>query len=294
MPRLRFGVLLLKKGLLFVSSALLLVALTGPRFSSGGRPVLRKGADLVFLLDVSRSMNARDVFPDRLGLAKQEISGISHAVRGGRRALLLFAAEPLVQCPLTTDSEAFDALLGMASPDLLEEQGTSFRPALELAGSLLEPSSEHRLAQGGKGEKIVVLVSDGEDHAGNLRDAVERLKKAGVHLFVVGVGMPDPVEIPLHGGGLKRDDHGQVVMTSFRPEMLQALARDSGGFFFWSRAEHAVFGEVSEKMNRLVSASRWMMVPSEYDDSLSRFILAAAVVLLLLETMLGKGGGLLR
>ncbi len=290
MPRLRLGMVLLQKGLLFSGIALLLVALTGPRFCSGGRPVPRKGADLVFMLDISRSMRARDVLPDRLGQAKQEISSISHAVHGGRRAILLFAGAPLVQCPLTTDQEAFDALLGMASPDLIEEQGTSFRTALQLAGTLLEPLSENRLAPGLKGEKILVLLSDGEDHAGDLPAAAKQLKKAGIHLFVIGVGMRQPVVIPLVGGALKRDERGRVVMSSFNPETLQALARDAGGFYYRSKAEHTVFKEVSERINRMEAASRWMMEPAEYDESLSRYVLAAALLLLLAETMLGKGG----
>ena len=290
MPPLRLGMVLLQKGLLFSGIALLLVALTGPRFCSGGRPVPRKGADLVFMLDISRSMRARDVLPDRLGQAKQEISSISHAVHGGRRAILLFAGAPLVQCPLTTDQEAFNALLGMASPDLIEEQGTSFRTALQLAGTLLEPLSENRLAPGLKGEKILVLLSDGEDHAGDLPAAAKQLKKAGIHLFVIGVGMHQPVVIPLGGGALKRDERGRVVMSSFNPETLQALARDAGGFYYRSKAEHTVFREVSERINRMEAASRWMMEPAEYDESLSRYVLAAALLLLLAETMLGKGG----
>ncbi len=290
MPPLRLGKVLLKKGLLFSALALLLVALTGPRWCSGGRPVPRKGADLVFMLDISRSMMARDVLPDRLGQAKQEVSSISHAVHGGRRAILLFAGAPLVQCPLTTDKEAFDALLGMASPDLVEEQGTSFRAALQLAATLLEPVSENRLVPGLKGEKILVLLSDGEDHAGDIQAAARQLKKAGVHLFVIGVGMRQPVVIPQGAVGLKRDEHGLVVMSSFRPETLQALARDAGGFYYRSRAEHPVFMEVSERINRMEAASRWMMEPAEHDASLSRSVLALALLLLLAETMLGKGG----
>jgi Ca-activated chloride channel homolog len=289
MPPLRLGLVLLKKGLLFLAIALLLVALAGPRFCSGGRPVPRKGADLVFMLDISRSMMARDVLPDRLGQAKQEISSISHAVRSGRRAILLFAGAPLVQCPLTTDKDAFDALLGMASPDLIEEQGTSFRTAFQLALNLLEPVSENRLSPGLKGEKILVLLSDGEDHAGELQAAAQQLKKAGVHLFVIGVGMRQPVVIPLGADGFKRDEHGQVVMSSFKPETLQELARDAGGFYYRSLAENTVFMEVSERINRMEAASRWMMEPAEHDASLTRTVLAVALFLLLSETMLGKG-----
>jgi Ca-activated chloride channel homolog len=283
-----------KKILFFCGMALLLFAMSGPRFCSGGRPVLRKGADIVFVLDVSRSMRARDVLPDRLGQAKQEISSISRAVTGGRRAILLFAASPLVQCPLTIDQDAFDALLGMASPDLIEEQGTSFRVALELAGRLLEPTQERRMASGGKGEKIIVLLSDGEDHAGEIHSAVQQLKKAGVHLFVIGVGMRQPVVIPSgEGGESKRDDQGRVVMSSFRPETLQMLARDTHGYYARSRAEHTVYREVADRINRIAAASRWLMEPAEREP-LYRYFLAAGLAFLLAETMTGRGGRMRR
>jgi Ca-activated chloride channel homolog len=287
----RLKMVVLKQVLLFCGVALLLFAMTGPRFCSGGRPVLRKGADIVFVLDVSRSMRARDVLPDRLGQAKLEISSISRAVNGGRRALLLFAAAPLVQCPLTTDHEAFDALLGMASPDLIEEQGTSFRSALQLAWRLLEPESDRRMASGVKGEKIVVLLSDGEDHAGDIRTAVQQLKKSGVHVFVAGVGMRQPVVIPTGEAvsEVKRDELGKIVMSSFRPETLQMLARDAGGLYYRSRSDHPVYHEVSEKINRIAAASRWVMEPGDREP-LYRYFLAAGLLCLLTEIMIGRGG----
>jgi Ca-activated chloride channel family protein len=288
-------IVVVKKVFFFCGIALLLFAMAGPRFCSGGRPVLRKGVDIVFVLDVSRSMRARDVHPDRLGQAKQEITGISRAVTGGRRAILLFAAAPLVQCPLTMDKEAFDALLDMASPDLIEEQGTSFRPALELAGRLLEPTSERHMATGVKGEKILVLVSDGEDHAGEIWGAVQQLKKAGVRVFVVGVGMLQPVVIPSgeSGDDLKRDEHGKVVMSSFRPEPLQTLARDAAGLYFRSRAGHTVYREVSEKINHIAAASRWVMEPGE-SEPLYHYFLAAGLAFLFAEIIIGRGSGMRR
>ncbi len=280
MPRLRRRVVLLKKLLIFLAVASLLIAFTGPSLCRGNKPVLRNGADMVFMLDISRSMLAQDVSPDRLGQAKQEIIRISHAVRGGRRATLLFAGSPLVQCPLTADQAACDALLGMASPELIEEQGTAFRPALQLAEELLNPEAENRLAAEVKGEKIVVLVSDGEDHAGDVRAAAQQLKKAGIALMVIGIGGTQPVVIPTKGGVPKRDERGRVVMSSFRAETLQSLARDAGGAYFRSRAEHTAAQEVADAINRTAAASRWVMEPAEREPVAHYFVLAAFLLLL--------------
>ena len=276
MPGSRMWVLILKKAMLFCGIGLMLFSLTGPRLCSGGRPVLRKGADLVFVLDISRSMRARDVLPDRLGQAKQEIISISRAVKGGRRSILLFAAAPLVQCPLTTDQEAFEALLGMASPDLIEEQGTVFRSALELSEKLLKAETENIPETGIKGEKIVVLLSDGEDHDGDFLAEAKRMKTEGIHLFVVGVGMSSHVVVPLVGAGIKMDERGKAVMTSFRGETLQKLAHEAGGLYFRSKGDHSVNSEISDRINR--------MVP------LAQYFLAAALFFLLAEAMTKRGG----
>lgn len=288
MPGSRLWVLILKKVMLFCGIALLLFSLSGPRLCSGGRPVLRKGADIVFLLDISRSMRARDVLPDRLGQAKQEILSISRAVKGGRRAILLFASAPLVQCPLTTDQEAFEALLGMAAPDLIEEQGTVFRPALELSGKLLKAEMENLPESGIKGEKIVVLLSDGEDHAGDFQAEAKRMKTDGIHLFVVGVGMSSPVVIPLDGAGIKMDERGKAVTTSFRGETLQKLAHEAGGLYFRSQGDQSVNNEISNRINRIAAASRWVMEPVERVP-LAQYFLSAGLFFLLVETMTGRG-----
>ncbi len=280
MPRLRGRVVFLKKLLVFLGVASLLIAFTGPCLCRGNKPVLRNGADVVFVLDISRSMLAQDVSPNRLGQAKQEIIRISHAVRDGRRATLLFAGSPLVQCPLTSDQAAFDALLGMASPELIEEQGTAFRPALQLAEELLNPEAESRLAAEVKGEKIVVLVSDGEDHAGNARAAAQQLKKEGITLMVIGIGGTQPVVIPTKGGLPKRDERGRVVMSSFRAETLQSMVRDAGGVYFRSRAEHTAAAEVAKAINRMAAASRWVMEPAEREPIAHYFLLAAFVFLI--------------
>ena len=289
MPGSRMWVLILKKAMLFCGIGLMLFSLTGPRLCSGGRPVLRKGADLVFVLDISRSMRARDVLPDRLGQAKQEIISISRAVKGGRRSILIFAAAPLVQCPLTTDQEAFEALLGMASPDLIEEQGTVFRSALELSEKLLKAETENIPETGIKGEKIVVLLSDGEDHDGDFLAEAKRMKTEGIHLFVVGVGMSSPVVVPLVGAGIKMDERGKAVMTSFRGETLQKLAHEAGGLYFRSKGDHSVNSEISDRINRMAAASRWVMQPVERVP-LAQYFLAAALFFLLAEAMTKRGG----
>ncbi|MEI6847978.1 MAG: VWA domain-containing protein [Chlorobiaceae bacterium] len=289
-PGVSIKTIILKKVMIFFGIAFLLIALTGPILSCGDRPVLRKGADLVFVIDVSNSMRATDVAPDRLTQSKYEISRISRAVKGGRQAIILFAAKPFVQCPLTIDQDVFDALLGMASPDLIETQGTVFRSALELAETLLAPASERYSVAGIKGEKIIVLLSDGEDHHGDFLSEGRRLKKSGIHFFVIGVGQHHSVSIPLGVSSerVKLDDRGRVVMTSFKQKTLQTLASESGGLYFRSSANHFVYNDVSSMINRIVAASRWLTMPVEREP-LYYYFLGFGLFLLIAEAMIGTG-----
>jgi Ca-activated chloride channel family protein len=179
----------------------------------------------------------------------------------------------------------------MASPELIEEQGTAFRSALELSEKLLKPETENSSESGIKGEKIIVLLSDGEDHAGDFFAEAKKMKKDGIHVFVVGIGMNLPVVIPLDGtgDGVKLDEHGKAVATSFRGETLQKLAHEAGGLYFRCKVDHTVYSEVSEKINSIAAASRWVMEPVERVP-LSQYFLVAGLFFLLAETMTGRGG----
>lgn len=280
--RLLFG-----RMLHFSAIALLLFALVGPQLCRGQRVVFRKGADLVFMLDVSSSMLAADVPPDRLERARDAALRISSQVPDGRRALLLFAAEPLVQCPLTHDRDAFEALIGMASPALVEQQGTSFAPAFEQAIELFAVPPAFGDEGRFRAERIVVLLSDGEDHEGGAVAASGKLRQAGVTLFVLGVGRRGDALIadPLHPGEVKRDRDGNAVKTRFSPLALQQVARASGGLYFDTAGRDTVYDDVAGRINRIVAGSRLVSVP---DDGypLYHYVLGAGVLLLLIERLL--------
>lgn len=285
-------VFLVRRMLQFTGIALLLISLAGPQLCRGNRVTLRKGADLVFMLDVSNSMLARDVLPDRLEAARDAALRIGGSVREGRRALLLFAGSPLVQCPLTYDREAFSALLGMATPALIEEQGTSFLPAVELALKLFTGSVPLDSDGTAEGERIVVLLSDGEDHEGATAAAAAKLRRNGVSLFVLGFGSRNGADIPdPRRPGLKKlDGAGRVVTTRFSPQTLRQLASASGGFYFEGAGGDAVYDEVALRIDRIVSRSRLVSAPLG-SEPLYHYFLGAGMLLLLVERALHHMAG---
>ena len=137
-----------------------------------------------------------------------------------------------------------------------------------------------------------MLLSDGEDHTGDFLAEAKRMKQDGIHVFVLGVGMSSPVVIPLGAPaeGVKRDEQGRAIATSFHGETLQKLAHEAGGFYFRSKTDNTVNSEISERINQIEDASRWVMEPVERVP-LSQYFLAAGLFFLLAETMIGRGGG---
>lgn len=278
-PEYRFSRLLARRLLFCAAIGLFFFAAAGPELCSGQKPVRRKGADVVFMLDVSSSMFARDVAPDRLGRAKAEILGISRRFGEGRRALLLFAATPVVQCPLTTDQELFETLLDMATPELVEAQGTVYRRAFAAAMQLVEGARRESA-----GQAVLVLAGDGEDHGRELGAAVEALKSKGVRMYAVGIGSGMPVPIPLPAtasrpASWKRDADGQVVMTRFRPEFFSEVSSESGARFYHSRPEAPVGTAVAAAIAGEASAARWVMAPANRQP-LYQPVVAVAVLFL--------------
>ncbi|NTV24648.1 MAG: VWA domain-containing protein [Chlorobiaceae bacterium] len=278
-PEFRFFRLFTRRAMYCAAIALFFFAMAGPELCSGERPERRRGADVVFMLDVSTSMFARDVAPDRLSRAKAEILQISRGFGEGRRALLLFAATPVVQCPLTTDQELFETLLDVSSPDQVEAQGSVYRRAFDAARNLFD---EARRQNGG--ETVLVLAGDGEDHGNDLRAALSGLKSRGIRVYAIGVGSGAAVPIPLPATAsrpetMKVDASGDVVMTSFRPGFFAELVNASGGRYYHSRPDVPVGSQVAAAIAREAAASRWVMVPGNRRP-IHQPIIAAALLAL--------------
>lgn len=286
LPELSMTKFVLRRVVLLLSALLLLFALVGPEWCNGKKPVRRKGIDVIFMLDVSNSMYARDGGADRLARAKSELLMIGRGLGEGRKALLLFAGAPVVQCPLTGDDEDFEILLDMASPDLVSLQGTDYRRAFEMA---LKLADSGRGASGS--ETVLVLASDGEDHGVDPGGIADEMKLRGVHLHVIGIGSEQPVPIPMPGGP-KLDRDGRVVMTAFRPEQLAALVKATNGRFYLSRPEAPVSGAVTADIAAEAAAAGWVMVPGERVP-VRREVMSVALLLFIAWMVMSdvRGGG---
>ncbi|NTU58534.1 MAG: VWA domain-containing protein [Chlorobiaceae bacterium] len=272
LPPVDLSKFVLRRAMLCAGIGLLLFAMAGPELCRGQKPLRRKGVDVVFMLDVSNSMLAADVLPDRLSRAKSEILQISRSLGESRKALMLFAGAPVVQSPLTSDQEGFEMLLDMASPDLIGPQGTDYRRAFDMALRLGGSSGSSSGS-----EMVLVLASDGEDHGPDFGDMARTLKSLGVHFHAIGVGTGEPVPVPMPGGP-KRDRQGQVVMTRFRPDVFGAIVRESGGNFYHSRPDAPVHDFVSSDIAAEAASARWIMVPGQRRPVHRECIIAAILL----------------
>ena len=205
------------------------VALAQPRWGFRWQELRQEGLSLVVVLDVSRSMDAQDVSPSRLERARREVRDLAGMLAGDRVGLVLSAGGAYAQMPLTLDYAVLDALARRASTDTLRAQGSDLGAAIDKAAELLG-------GDGQASDQAILLISDGEDHAGTLTEAAQRAADAGIHLYTVGVGTPDGSPIPLAQGGFKKDRAGQVVISRLDEDALRQLAEIGQGAYVRSVA----------------------------------------------------------
>ena len=232
------------KGVLVLAAvALLALALARPQFGTRVETLRQQGQDVIVALDVSRSMYAEDVAPNRLERAKIEIGRIIQRLDGDRIGLVAFAGDAFVQSPLTADYGAVMMFLTAMDPTLMSTQGTDLARAVVVAVEALEETPPEN--------RIVVIVTDGEDHEGGLAEAIVAAADARVTIHTVGVGSPEGVPLPdVEGieasGRFRRDDQGNVITTRLNEIALQDIALQTDG-------EYHRIGQGAGGLGRLVA-----------------------------------------
>lgn len=253
---------------------LVVVALCRPQWGEMTQHEHARGADILIALDVSRSMLADDLSPDRLAAAKGAVAELLPKLQGDRIGLIAFAGSAFLVCPLTSDYEAFASALAEAGPDTLPLGGTT------LAGAL----KEARRAFGDHPERgrFLVVISDGEDHGGDVVEAARDLARLGIRVHGLAVGTPEGGLIPLADGQFLKDRQGAIVKSRQHPGLLSAMAAAGEGRSLGLSADplalvglHAA--EVSAGDRREIARSRRVLIER------FQWPMALALFLLLLE-----------
>lgn len=224
--------LALVRSLCFVATFILIVfALARPRLGFNWQERPKGGTDILLVVDVSKSMLATDLKPNRLERAKREIKDLLLLLKGDRVGYLPFAGKSFIQLPLTDDYKMAELFLDNITEDLISSGGTNIAEALELATTSLTKSAAYN-SEG----KVVLLITDGEDHSGKLMAAAKEAKSKGIKVFVVGIGSPEGAPLLLPDGSYLKDSSGNVVVSKLAENDLAQVAELTGGIYVRSVA----------------------------------------------------------
>jgi Ca-activated chloride channel family protein len=216
----------LRVGLSLVALTLVVLGLLRPQAGFRLVTTTSRGVDAVLALDLSHSMDARDLRPDRLSAAKREAISLLEALEGSQIGVVAFAGSAKIVSPLSTDREGLASIVQTATTRDLDRPGTDIGEALSLAGRLL--------TRPGDRPRAIVLLSDGENLEGDPVAALKRVKGAGARIYTIGLGTPQGTTIPVVDStgaarGVKRDAEGNVVITRLDEKTLRSLAQQGGG-----------------------------------------------------------------
>lgn len=221
--------------LMIVGCCALFLALLQPQWDKKEETVEQEGRDLFIALDISRSMLAQDLIPDRLSFAKQKIKKLVKKLSCERVGLILFSGSTFVQCPLTTDYGAFYLFLDQIGVETISSGSTALDAAIMQALAAFKRGADRK-------HKLLVLFTDGEDFSSNLSKVKQEAVDAGMHIFTVGVGTAEGAPIPLFDArgnqqGHQLDKKGKVIISRLNEGILYNLAQDSGGTYLHANSE---------------------------------------------------------
>ncbi len=252
-----------------------------PKWGFHWEEVQRRGVDILIALDVSTSMLAEDVSPNRLDRAKRKISDLLKIIQGDRVGLIAFAGTAFLQCPLTLDHGAIAIFLDSIDTDLIPVPGTAIGQAIELALKAFESSP--------KNSRALILITDGEDTTGNPLEVAKKANEQGVKIYTIGIGKEGGVPIPDgKQGGFKKDRKGEVVLTHLDEQSLQKIALETGGSYVRSVSGDLDLDKVYEDIQKKTEDKELKSGRQRRYEERYQWPLFLALLCLILEVLMSE------
>ena len=266
----------LKLWIWLTAYACLVIAAARPQLGSKLREEKAKGVEMMLVVDVSNSMLAEDFEPNRLERTKYAINKLFEGLHQERVGMVIFAGEPKVQLPITSDYRMAQAFTKRISTSLVAEQGTDIGKALELASLSFSSQSGQ--------SRVIVLITDGENHDQSVDQVVERAKQDGIRIYAIGIGTPEgaPIEI---GGEFIKDENGEMVVSKLGEQMLQNIATSTDGAYVRASKQSIGLDEIVKSINQMEKSELTTVRYEEYNEQYQYFI-AVALALLLLDLVI--------
>jgi Ca-activated chloride channel family protein len=268
---------LLKRVLVLLAIYLAFIGLANPKIGTQLGTVKREGVDLVFAIDVSKSMLTEDIAPNRIEKAKRIVAETLSELKGDRVGIITYAASAFPQLPITTDYGAARMFLKGVNTDMMSSQGTAILEAIKLAGTFFDPNAETR--------RVLVLLSDGEDHNETGVDIIaETANQANIQIITVATGTTSGGPIPEGGiakGSFKKDSEGNVVISKLNKDVLEELADSTNGVYIDTPTTEATISTISDFLAQLDKTAFETQTYSNYKDQFQWFIAIAFVILVI-------------
>ncbi|MHA6279120.1 vWA domain-containing protein [Salinimicrobium sp. CAU 1759] len=280
-PNRSTGKQVMKIILLCLALASFVIALVNPQFGTKLETVKREGVDVVFAIDVSKSMLAEDIAPNRLEKSKQLVTQIINNLASDRVGIIAYAGSAFPQLPITTDYAAAKMFLQNMNTEMLSSQGTAIKEAIEMSKTYFNDDEQTN--------RVLFLISDGEDHEGNIEEIAAEAARQGIRIVTIGVGTQKGGPIPIKRNGViqnyKKDNQGETVITRLDEETLKEIASAANGRYVDGRVTSQVVEEVTEILQNMDKKEFESQQIAEYKSQFQWF-LGLGLLFLLLDVLL--------
>lgn len=254
--------------------ALLIVMLARPQFGTKISNEQRVGIETIIAMDISNSMLAEDIVPSRLDRSKMMVENLVDHFTNDKIGLIVFAGDAFVQLPITSDYVSAKMFLSSIDPSMMATQGTDIARAIDMAS--------HSFTQEEGIGKAIIVITDGEDHEGGALEAAEAAKKAGMRVYVLGVGSTQGSPIPIPGtGDYMKDNTGNTVMSALNEDMCRQVAQAGGGAYIHVENNSAAQDQLDNELNKLSKKETTSTVYSEFDEQFQAVAILALLLLIL-------------
>ena len=271
--------MLLKYFFMFLAITVIIFIIAGPQFGSKLETVKRQGIEVMICLDVSNSMLAQDISPNRLEKAKQMLSRLTDDLNNDKIGLIVFAGDAFTQIPITADYISAKMFLSSINPAMVSTQGTAIESAINLSMRSFTPDENT--------SKTIVIITDGENHEGDAVKAAAAAAEKGVKVNIVGIGLPKGSPIPISNNDYLKDNAGNVVITQLNETMCQEIAQAGNGLYVRADNTNSALRALQNELSKMSKSEVASQVYSDYDEQFP--ILAwIALVILIMEFIISE------
>lgn len=275
MPDASKGRPIWKFSLLLLAWVLLIVAGARPQYGQQEKTIKRQGIEVMVALDISNSMLAEDVAPNRLDRAKQILSKMIDNMVDDKVGLVVFAGEAFTQLPITCDYVSAKMFLNTITPSLISTQGTAIGAALQTAVTSFGATES-------EAGRAIILITDGENHEDDAIAVAKQAQELGIQVFVVGIGKPEGSPIPKPGSNdYFKDRSGQVVVSRLNEEMCQQIAAAGKGIYVRCDNTNTAMRALQQELDRMATAELESTVYADYNEQYQSFVLIALLLIVI-------------